>query len=220
MVSFNIDEFLGKMTTGLLRSNKFSLELATLPHGMAGSEHAQLFPDLKFYCESVDIPGVLLQTNEVKRYGYGPVEKKPYMPAFADARCVFRSDQEGKVFAFIRQWQALALNYEFPSASSNGGGIRDKKGYTNRSTGLGGTSRPELTPYELGYKRQYAVDVYITNYSEDGQAVGELTLRDAFPSLVADMPLAWAMTKAYAQLPVALTFTDVNYTMIPRVPRA
>lgn len=213
MVSFNIDEFKSRLTTGLLRNNKFVLQLDQLPHGMQGTKYASLYPyDLRFYCESVDIPGSILQTNNIKRYGYGPLEKKPYMPAFADCQVVFRSDQEGKVFNFIRQWQALAVNYQM--RSSNAGqqnAINDQNGYSNPKKGLGGQAQRLLTPYELGYKRQYAVGVQIFMYSEDGKSESGIVLREAYPVVIADMPLAWAQTKSYAQLPVAFSFVDMMF---------
>lgn len=212
MSLFNINDFKARMDTGLLRGNKFVVSLQTIPKGMNTQAWKQVYDDLPFYCESVDVPGVLLWTDEVKRYGYGPVEKKPYQPAFADARLVFRSDQDGDVFAFIRQWQALALNYQMSVTDS--ATITDTNGLGNYSNNFSGSPSNVMMPYELGYKAQYAVNVNITQYADDGTPVLIIKLRDAWPSLIVDMPLAWAATRSYAQLPVALVYTDLAVVQV------
>lgn len=210
MPNFNIEDFKAKLRTGLLRNNKFKMQVGWI-NGMAGTPFFETSKDLEFYCESVDIPGAILQTNDVKRYGYGPMEKKPYMPAFADCRAVIRSDQEGKIFSFFRQWQALAVNYQMGARNGTSQAITDKNGWTNPNPGIGGAAKQLLTPYELGYKKNYATTVEIYMYSDDGKFQSGIILRDAYPVLTADMPLAWAQTKSYAQLPVAFSFVDMSF---------
>ena len=51
-------------------------------------------PDLRnlvMRCESVVIPGVNFFTSDnIRRYGYGPIERRPYLPQFKNAFHLYR----------------------------------------------------------------------------------------------------------------------------------
>lgn len=187
-MSFDVREFMARVGPPQ-RNNKYELTVDQLPPALSGTEHASVYPDLRFHCEAVDTPASLLMTQETRRYGYGPVEVKPYAPAFAPLQIVIVGDQDGRAFRFFRAWQASTINYEFDRAITD--------------TGYGG-----LGVYQVAYKTDYAVQVSITTYGEDGTPSETLVLREAYPSLIGSVPLAWAMTNTHSQLPVSLTFFD------------
>lgn len=193
MSNFDVAEFKAKVGGGPLRNNKFSVELGQLPPGMFGTSVAQTLKTLKFYAEAVDLPGSHLMTNGVhRRYGYGPVEKKPYSPLFGECRIVLRTDQDGNVFRFMREWQSVSVGFTTEGLVAD----EDERG---------------RTPYEVGYKTDYAVMVTITTYGDDGRVAESIRLLDAWPMSVGDAPLAWSMNNSYAQLPVTLAFSQQTF---------
>lgn len=213
--SFNIEKFRARVTPPL-KSNKFLLTLKQVPPAMTVSSNATsnaqtsglsatwttVFKDLSFYAEIVDLPGVELMTIPIRRYGYGPVELKPYEPRYGGCRVIFRGDQDGRVFEFMRAWQAVAVNYQFGYADN----IISQTGWDSRESVIGpGVSR--FTPYEVGYKGDYAVGVAIRMFGDDGHAAHEIVLSDAYPVDVGSIPLSWVESKAYAQLPVTLMYS-------------
>ena len=83
---FNISTFRSVVNkSGVMRNNKF-LARIPMPYGMTfartggKSRLQEASRYLEVWCESTNIPGVSLATNGIRRYGYGNVEKKPYVP--------------------------------------------------------------------------------------------------------------------------------------------
>lgn len=200
-MTFDVSAFRSKIGAPL-RNNKFIVRMEHVPPGLRGTGFEKLIPDLEFYCETVDVPSVSLMTGEVRSYGYGPVERKPYAPMFDDCRMIVRGDQDGRIFGLLKAWQALAINYELIDT------ISDQTGRVGTG-GVTGTAAVTGTPYEVGYKEDYAVPVSIILLREDGKQSHKVMMMDAYPLSVGPTSLSWEATNEYARLPVTLAYSAV-----------
>jgi hypothetical protein len=176
---------------GLQRSNQFYVTIPN-PRILQGDIGPITLP---FLTESAVLPGVSLATSEIRRYGYGPTEKKPYAPVFTDQQMTFLGDGSGVVHKFFYKWMNGIIKYdEFP---------RGRPGYNN------------VRPFEVEFKRNYAVDITISCIDEIEKKIIEVTLYDAFPIFVGDVALNWADNDSFVRFPVTFTYykwkrTDIN----------
>ncbi len=64
-------------------------------------------------------------------------------------------------------------------------------------------------PYEVAYKMDYAVDLEIVTYQDDGSDSIHLVLREAYPIYVGnEIGLSWKHRNGYIQIPVNMAYTD------------
>ncbi len=143
------------------------------------------------YAEQANIPGVMIGVAPIRRYGYGPMENKPFAPLFNDAQMVFRCDSNATMWMYLQAWARLVINYENNKT-------------TSARTGIGANQHP----YELSYKDDYATDISVRNYNEQGDKVLTTVLRGAYPMAVGDIPLSWETSKTYVKVPVTFTYMD------------
>lgn len=195
MAGFNVNDILAEtQRSGIMRNNKFWITFP-MPQGMRNTTISQGLSDtngvLQLYCEQSNLPGIATLTEDIRRYGYGPNEKKPYAPIFSDVSLVLRGDALGKVWMYFNTWMRMAVNYEFGSGM-----------YTPN-----GPLQNQL-PYEVGYKGDYSVDVSISIFTESADENVSITLREAYPIYIGDMPLNWNSRSDYMRIPVTLTFFD------------
>ena len=197
-MSFDIRDFSAELARrGTLKTNKFQMEMqlppALLANRVAGLEElTDTARFMELYGEAAHLPGVALATTEVRRYGYGPFERKPYAPVFTDVPMSFREDAAGRIGKFFKAWLRVAVLYE------------TREQGTNSTTG----SVPGQYPYEIAYKSDYAQDVTIKVFDDSGAVASQVTLREAYPIFVGDVPLNWAAHKDVMKIPVVLTYFD------------
>lgn len=174
----------------VMRNNRYYVQINGTPSALAkDSATLQMIP---FVAESASIPGVQLATSEIRRYGVGQVEKKPYSAVFVDTSMNFIVDGGGDIHAFFYNWINSIVRFD--------------KGMTEIPTGL--------EPYEVEYKyapggsqRNYSTDISIFTLDEANRSIVEIKLIDAYPIFMGDMSLGWANTNDYAKLPVTFTYT-------------
>lgn len=184
---FNIDNFRASIAdNGYHRASHFSLVINT-PAGMRNN--ISQFPSadavnlkeisvrdvvnkLVFQIESTDLPGIALATDEIRRYGIGNFERKPYVPTFAELDATVRSDANGDSIAFFQGWMQLITNFDNPSRNS--------------ASGFNSASQ-----YEVAYKSEYAVDANIITYNEQGEENIFITLVNLYPIFVSPSRLDW-----------------------------
>ena len=133
---------------------------------------------------ATNLPGMQLATSGVNRYGYGPIEQKPFMPLFSTCDMRILADNDGQVFTFISTWLNFILNYNV----SQGIGTATGFGVTG---GLGGTATNSMNPYEVQYAENYWVDLTIALYSPSGTQSMATVLRNAYPKFLGDPQLAY-----------------------------
>jgi len=163
---FNINELKAEVAVngGFLKNNKFGV-LVTKPNGLPSSygDLSSLF----FYAESAMIPGISLQTSEIRRQGVGTLEKAVWGAAFTDCDVSFRIDRKAKTWNFFQNWMKLIYDFDIDSNSH----------------------------YQMSYKNDYATTLTIVVYSDNFESVEKppiiIDLIDAFPVSISDMSLNW-----------------------------
>jgi hypothetical protein len=197
-MAFNVYDMLGTLDSvgGLTKASKFLVRIIP-PSSIQGD---RIF---EFLCEGAVLPGVALQTDEVKMYGYGTVNKRPYVAAFQDMPLSFFSDSDGKVFKFFHSWMQSIYNW-------------------NDNTPPSGTTARGLPSNTVAYPKDYYGTVEIIHYDDTGSLYGrqgnkavetgiiKYTLQEAFPIQVGDIQMDWGMDDSLVKIPVNFAYSYWN----------
>lgn len=187
----DLNNFLGTVSKlkGFTRPAYFYVEISTPRMMTRESNNAR---NLAFLCETANLPGVSLATTEIRRYGYGPFERKPFSPTFADITMSFFADASGLVQKFFYKWINGIVKFdELPFGP------------------IGETQTTKLAPFEVNYKENYKADIIITTVDESNNDIINVRLRDAYPIFMGDINLGWGDTDSISRLPI--TFTYYNW---------
>ena len=151
------------------RTNLFEVTI-TPPAILTGS--TSTVNKIALYAEGAQLPGLFLQTAELKRFGFGPNEKVPYAIQTNATTINFIGDGKGELYKFFYRWlQGIVRGDYDPSTES--------------------VSQNGLTAYEVEFKERYKCQMIITTFNEQGTPVLEYQLTDAFPVNIADVALNW-----------------------------
>jgi len=197
MAGFNINNFKGKMSElGVLKSSSVYVQISpSSQFGLNGfnsfSEFGGMYEKLQFSAEATKLPGIRLATTEIRRHGYGVIEKKPYVPIFTDLEVVFRSDAKGDIYTFFQTWMKMIINF-------------DGRGSINSVNGV----LPGQALYEVAYKENYMSTVVINLMDNNGSERIKIVLTEAYPIFLGEIPLAWQAVNDYVKIPVVFTFKD------------
>lgn len=195
MAGFNVNEFRSKIgELGVLKSSSVAVEIFyDTNFGLRGfgADFANVTNNIRFLAEAINIPGVSLSTTEIRRYGYGVIEKKPYVPIFTDIDITFRSDAKGELYTFFQTWMKMIINY-------------DGRGSINSVTGV----LPNQAMYEVAYKENYTCSVVIHVLDKQGREPLTLVLTEAFPIFLGPIPMAWQSVNDYVKIPMKFSFKD------------
>lgn len=198
---FNVSEFRSEIAKkDILRTNRYLVEFF-LPTGLVGLEDSEILTQtvrsMEFWVESATIPGTSMVTHDIRRYGYGPLEKRPVAPMFMDCTMTVLSDAQSDNWRFFKRWQQLVTNFE-------------------AREGIVGTQAPlrsngnitNAAPYEVAYRTEYVSDVRIIAYDLEGNPAKIVVLREAFPINVGDIAVSWADNNSVMRFPVILSYLD------------
>jgi hypothetical protein len=145
---------------------------------------------MKFRIEQVNLPGMSIVSSDVKRYGIGTLQKMPInAQTFGDITLSILLDGYGEIYEFWEQW--IRKIYEY-------------NGVTSSNVGETGNAFPS---YVAQYKEQYATDILIIVYDKFGNAIQRVVLKEAFPSSMRDIQLAWS-SENLMRLQVGITYTE------------
>lgn len=175
---------------GVQKTTYFYVEIP-LPRIYGNSAQSQT---LSLLCDSASLPGISFATSEIRRYGFGPVEKKPYAPVFVDASMSFISDGYGAVQNIFDQWMKRIVN--FTSLPYEG----------SVSTKIA----KQINPFEVSYKDDYSTEIFIVTVNDQNDEITTTILNRAYPIFMGDVALSWADTDSFVRIPV--TFTYYNWT--------
>lgn len=168
---FSIDEFKGYVAGGggILKNNRFAVRM-TVPKALrgksiSGSSVTDMNRGIEFFAERVTLPGMSLQTSEMRRLGIGNLEKGFWGAAFTDCDITFRIDQKSKLWNYFQIW--MNTIYNFSDGNNNN--------------------------YELEYKDNIVAPVSIFVYNEQTPKKPTITvdLIDAYPVSISDVSLNW-----------------------------
>ena len=147
--------------------------------------------------DSFTQPGVSMATTEIKRYGIGPIERKPYLPIFTDQQFSFINDSDGLIHKFFYLWMNGIVGFDaLPIGNSN----EDIYG---------------KYPYEVGYKDEYKTTIDIYVYNDVQNEVGVLKLENAYPIFLGDVQRSWADANQFVRFPVTFTYSHWRYDKLP-----
>lgn len=150
-----------------------------------------------YRADSFAQPGISMATTEIKRYGVGPIERKPYLPIFTDQQFSFINDTDGLVHKFFYLWMNAIAGYdELPRGNAE----KDIFG---------------KLPFEVEYKDNYKTIINIYIYNENQNKVGVVQLMDAYPLFVGDISRSWGDQSSFVKFPVTFTFSHWKYEDLP-----
>lgn len=157
---------------------------------------------LSLFCEAAPLPGVGFMTEDnIRRYGYGPMEKVPYAPIFEDANLTFIMDGKGVISSIMRTWMNGIIPFNSARGMDTGG-----------DNGLG-------YAYLASYKDDYKTRIRIYSLNQFQEITAAYTLYDAYPIRLGEVNMGWAENNSYARLPVTFTYKEwaVDDTLRPVV---
>ncbi len=186
---FNINEFKSTMNKygGAARKNLFIVEIANAPDFNDGMS----LRDLRFFCQTVQAPGVNITVADNFPNGFGLRQSIPTQMIPAPVNAVFMLDSDHQVVRFFHQWMQSIINFD-------------------TSNGIDKTVNGQL-PYEVGYVRDISTRITIKSYSTDSQdSYYEYILEDAYPTEIAGETLSWADNNSYATATVNFTYSRMT----------
>jgi hypothetical protein len=179
---FDIEQFQSSLLSrGTLRPNKHQVRIFP-PQGIDLPN--DIAPELEFWGETTDIPLFQLGTHQVMRHGYGSRELRPFMPVYQEWQVVFRVDADGHVWRFFKEWNKAIVANDVQTTPSTDG------------------------LYEVAYKDDYAADMNVTVFNNDGGDAINVVLIEAFPMTLGSIHVDWSDNQAYMRLPVVFSFVD------------
>lgn len=194
MARFNLDSFRTELNnSGVLSTHSYLISFAPFKDSIMNG-----FSDtMTLRCDSAILPSVaLLKEENVRRYGYGPVETVAHGVQFGQVRLTWVVDENANVVSFFKRWFAKIVNHK----SFGGADMKSKSG--------------TFSPYEIGYKDDYSNDkMTIFVYDKKNKSVMEYAIYDCFPIMSEDIPLAWAETDTTIKFSVTFAFTDIDISL-------
>lgn len=187
---FRINEFKSKLDSygGPQRLNIFTVELFGSNSNYINSA------DIKFFCKTVQLPGINLNTMPYSPTGFGLQQMMPMGMTPDTFNAVFIMDSNHNILSFFHDWMQAIYNFDY-SNGSLAPSYRDE----------------DHLPYELGYKSEYALNMLIRVYSyHDELTYYDYLLTDVFPTQLGSIDLSWDTNDSYATLPVNFSFSSIK----------
>ena len=182
-MTFNISNFSAHLNrTGTLQTNKFIVRLAApLVFGPTATDALN-----EYRANSVKIPGVNLDTQNVNRYGIGPQQKFPTNVTFTDIDITFVDTASNELWKRFASW----MNQIFDYTGSAGGG---------------------QAQYRTEYKKYYQTEITIFVFDNEGRQSNVLVLKEAFPNSLSDVSLSWSENNRLYEFTTRFAFREWYY---------
>lgn len=149
-------------------------------------------------CDQAVLPGPrMLTVDNVRRYGYGPVETHAHGVQFQNITLSWIVDRNARIIDFFNKWMKRVVNYE-----SEGGGNME----LDQTFG-----RVQFSPYEVGYKDDYSnslMAVYV--YDPELNKAIEYLIYDVFPTAIHNTDVQWGSENSMLRISVDFAYTDVR----------
>lgn len=199
--AFNIGRFRSEVSgaDSVLPTHSFLVVFAPMTWTRAKFSSQNLDSLLTMRCDNVVLPSVnLLQEQNIRRYGFGPVENVAYGINVGDFTLQFIVDKGALVVEYFEEWLNLIVN-------------RDSFGGANMNNNTNGRK-----PYEIAYKDTYScpnVNVFV--YDRSQNAVMEYNIYDVFPTGIQSMNMSWSEENNLMKLNITFSFTDLRIKRVP-----
>lgn len=198
--TFNINRFRSEVinSDSVLPTHSFLVVFAPMDwvrNEAASAGRQELDSILTMRCDNAVLPSInLLQEQNIRRYGFGPVENVAYGVNVGDFTLQFIVDKNALVVDFFEAWMNKIVNRD-----SYGGANMNQKGRNGR------------TPYEVAYKDTYAcssVNVFVYDRAQNN--IMEYNIYDVFPTGIQSMNMSWGEENTLMKLNVTFSFTDLR----------
>jgi len=199
--TFNIGRFRAEVSgaDSVLPTHSFLVVFAPMLWTRSKFSAQNLDSLLTMRCDNVVLPSVnLLQEQNIRRYGFGPVENVAYGVNVGDFTLQFIVDKEALVVEYFEEWLNRIVN-------------RDSFGGANMNNDTNGRK-----PYEIAYKDTYScpnVNVFV--YDRSQNQVMTYNIYDVFPTGIQSMNMSWSEENTLMKLNITFSFTDLRINRIP-----
>lgn len=185
-MGFSIQDFKAELSDqGTMRSTHGQL-IFSAPQRLPYSDITSLL----IRCDQLSLPGVFLTTDDqIKRYGYGPIQKAPHLALFDPFQASFVVDRNAFMYRFFYDWMSLIVNF------NSSGGIRPKNQF-------------DMLPYEASYHDDYVTELFILVYDEQTNQVMQYQLTDGYPQAISETPMSWGDLDGYVRLNITFQYKD------------
>jgi len=163
-MTFNVQNLTSSLEkSGVAKASHFEVQ-CTGPSALPGMER-----DIMYRAESAEIPGRSLSTFEHKFGNMGPVTKIPYGQVFTDMTVTFILSEDLREKQYFEIWQELMYNTgAFETGSQTG-----------------------MSKFKPKYFDDYAGNVVIRQYGQQGELRTIVTLVDAYPIIISPISTNW-----------------------------
>lgn len=183
-MAFSVSEFsaqLGKY--GIARDSLFLVKIIpprTLEADMPAS-------DLMFFCNSITLPSLTMTTADIRRHGYGVIDRKPMDLPHDNLATTFMVDSTFKVKEFFHRWVQSIVNFD------------NSQGYNYEYR--------NMLPFEIAYHEKYVGTIEVAVYSFNSEEIKYVyKFGNAFPVSIGDITTAWSNNNSYMVLPVQFAY--------------
>jgi hypothetical protein len=181
-MAFNIQSFadnIGRYGTAPVNRFEVRIPVPQSLRGFYGSEEERV---LTLRAERVNIPGIVLDSFETRRYGVGPSIKTPVGKSrFNEVSIDFIDTARLDIKAFFYDWM-------------------------NNIVEISGNPTPTFL---AGYKADYGVDMLIQVYNTTSTTpVFVLKMVQSFPTSLADSSMAWSRTNELFKTSVVFSYKN------------
>ena len=154
----------------------------------------------KFRCEQAELPPRAFTL--VPQKTYGPLEYFPIQNTYNKSAMVFICGDDMKEKLFFDLWMEMICT-SHPSYNY---------------------AADNRVRFDFSYKSEYRADIIVNQFDLTGKPSYSVALRDAFPTEVYSLPLAWGQKDDYHRLNVVFTYryflirpfnTPLNLSMFP-----
>jgi hypothetical protein len=193
---FSVSNFKAILNDGLLKPTLYQCNF--IPANKNGQETGFLGSKFSFFTDSINIPSVDLDTQMIRRYGYGPLEYVPFRPVFGPVSMSFmvEANQDNILYNILNAMSATSPFMGYNTMDSN-----------VPVFGAGGGNNP----YEVAYKDNIMFNLEVYIYNEVGNKIVTVTLNECFVKQIGSINLAWNSTDQYLRADV--TFLATNYSI-------
>jgi hypothetical protein len=192
---FNISEFKARVDRhgGFSRSSLFEINLSpTNRQGEVIVPGIISTDDLRFFCQTVSMPGINLEVMSYKPSGLGFSEFMPMNASPDQLNAVFMLDSNNRVMTFFHRWISSVINI----SGNRGGNARG------------------LAPKLIEYKDTYAAsELTIKHYSTHNPfQFYECRYEGVYPTQVSSIDLNWGADGSPTTMTVNFSYNRLIYS--------
>lgn len=186
-MTFNIARFSAHINKyGTVQTNKFKVRIVS-PAIFGATAISKIY---EHRANSVSIPGVNLDTQNVSRYGVGPQQKFPTNVIFNDIDITFLDTEKNNLWRHFADWMNRIFDYTGTIPARTGG------------------SAPS---YKVEYKKYYETRIEIFVYDNSENISNVVILKEAFPTSLSDVSLSWSENNKLYEFTVKFAFSEWYY---------